>query len=546
MIRKNKLWERLKMAKIAAIYARVSSRKQKEGETIESQLDSLRQFARKQGYVIPKGFEFKDAGYSGAVLERPGLDALRDAVHDNVLDVVLIYSTDRLSRKYAYQLLLQEEFQKRKVEVQFLKSPSATTPEEQFALHFQGVFAEYERAQIMERSRRGRLYKAKQGDASVLPRIPYGYKRFKNGLKTQIEIDETQAYLIREIFNLYTVECISLKGICRELESKGVLTPTNLTKWDPKTIKGFLINSAYIGMAHYGKTEKGESISGRIVRYKSGRLKTARRPKAHKPKDTWFEIPFPRIIKNETFEKAQALLKTNKELSKRNTKEQSLLQGLLVCEACGNAYWKKMRKSGSTKLGYYCCRSQLVKALCACDNRSIRVEKMDKLIWNNLLDLLKDPHLVEQEISRRIQERPDIVQAKRKRNEIERVLDRMKKARDKLLDAYQSGDCLSLEELRKRMKGIAQQISDLESDLRAIDAVEIQHNEQLNIKEALEHFQKQINKNSETLNVTEKQKIVRLLIDEVVIGKESIKIKHCIPLNISSRENSLLKGVGRG
>src|SRR6266404_3887196 len=139
------------MRQKAAIYTRVSSVKQKEGENIQSQVAALVEYAAKLGYEIPDGWIFKDEGFSGSTLQRPGLDSLREIVYEGCLDAILVYSPDRLSRKYAYQLLLEIEFQKQRVELLFFNTPIAKNPEEQLSLHFKSIFAEYERAQITER-----------------------------------------------------------------------------------------------------------------------------------------------------------------------------------------------------------------------------------------------------------------------------------------------------------------------------------------------------------------------------------------------------------
>ena len=143
----------------AALYVRVSSDRQREEHTIESQVDALIEHAENEGYMVPRDWIFKDEGYSGSSLVRPGLERLRDLSFEGQIDTVLIYSPDRLSRKYAYQVLLTEEFSKNGVDVVFIKSPKATTPEEELLLQFQGMIAEYERAQIIERSRRGKRHR---------------------------------------------------------------------------------------------------------------------------------------------------------------------------------------------------------------------------------------------------------------------------------------------------------------------------------------------------------------------------------------------------
>src|ERR1700736_3043818 len=148
--------------KIAAIYARVSSTRQKDENTIVSQTAALRAFARQQGFSVPER-AIEDEGYSGASLIRPGLEKVRDLSAAGQIEAVLVYSPDRLCRKYAYQVLLMEEFARHDVETVFIKAPQSATPEDQLLLQFQGMIAEYERAQILERSRRGKRHRALQG-----------------------------------------------------------------------------------------------------------------------------------------------------------------------------------------------------------------------------------------------------------------------------------------------------------------------------------------------------------------------------------------------
>ena len=154
--------------KAAAIYARVSSEQQKEENTIASQTAALIEFAREQGYGVPDEWVVEDEGFSGASLLRPGLERLRDLAAEGHIQAVLIHAPDRLSRKYAYQVLLTEEFARHGVETIFLKAPHSGTPEDQLMLQFQGMIAEYERAQILERSRRGKRHRAKAGCSATI------------------------------------------------------------------------------------------------------------------------------------------------------------------------------------------------------------------------------------------------------------------------------------------------------------------------------------------------------------------------------------------
>src|SRR5512137_407822 len=194
------------MKKTAAIYARVSSERQKEEGTIASQTTSLLEYAKAHELSVPAEWIFEDEGYSGAMLARPGLERLRDLAAEGQIEAVLIYAPDRLSRKYAYQVLLMEEFLRHGVETLFLKSAGAETPEERLALQFQGMIAEYERAQIAERTRRGKRYRAKTGCVNVLCGAPYGYRYVKKSEHSQAfyEVVEAQAEIVRRVFSWYT------------------------------------------------------------------------------------------------------------------------------------------------------------------------------------------------------------------------------------------------------------------------------------------------------------------------------------------------------
>src|ERR687887_1085077 len=183
------------MNKPAAIYARVSSDRQKENQTIASQTAALIEYAQTNGYSVPPEWVFQDEGYSGAILVRPGLESLRDLAAEGQIAAALVYSPDRLSRKYAYQVLLSEELARCGVELVFLKSPAGATPEDQLLVQFQGMIAEYERAQIAERTRRGKRHKAQQGRVNVLSGAPYGYWYIKksDNAEAYYEVNETEA-----------------------------------------------------------------------------------------------------------------------------------------------------------------------------------------------------------------------------------------------------------------------------------------------------------------------------------------------------------------
>src|SRR5215472_3408337 len=216
------------MEKMAAIYARVSSDQQREKHTIQSQTAALIEYAKAHGYTVPPVWQFQDEGYSGATLSRPGLEAIRDLAATGQIAAVLVYSPDRLSRKYAYQVLLAEEFSRAGVELVFLQAPSGATAEDQLLVQFQGMIAEYERAQIAERSRRGKRHRAQQGSISVMSGAPYGYRYVKKSdtSAAYYEVVESEAAVVRLVYERYTQHGLSINAIARLLNERQIATRT--------------------------------------------------------------------------------------------------------------------------------------------------------------------------------------------------------------------------------------------------------------------------------------------------------------------------------
>ena len=192
---------------MAAIYTRVSSERQREADTTASQTAALVEWATTLDLEVPRDWIFEDDGYSGATLERPGLERVRDLAAAGDIEVVLVHSPDRLSRKYAYQVLLIEELGRHGVETRFLNASSSATAEDQLLVQFQGMIAEYERAQILERSRRGKRHRARAGEISVMGGAPYGYRylRKRDDAPASYVVVEAEARVVRDVYEHYTV-----------------------------------------------------------------------------------------------------------------------------------------------------------------------------------------------------------------------------------------------------------------------------------------------------------------------------------------------------
>lgn len=511
------------MRKNAVIYARVSSLKQKEGENIQSQLSALIDYAEKNDYTIPPGWIFADEGISGSILQRPALDSLRELVQEGLVDSILVYSPDRLSRKYAFQLLLEMEFQKQGTDLTFLNTPKATSPEDQLSLHFKSIFAEYERAQIVERCRRGRSYRAKQGSVSVIPTAPLGYDYIsKTAASLPQYVINNDAQTVKKIFSYYTEKHISISKICRELELEGILTPKGKQKWCTTTVRDILKNEAYIGTAHFGKTQPSDGVKGRIYRTAKGEKRSDPvSASKQRPKELWIPIKVPQIISESDFEVAQNKLLENIKTASRNTKQPSILQGLLVCGYCGGSYYKKVR----SKYTYYVCGRHLNGGGCCAG--SIKQKALDDMVWDHVINLLKEPRLLEAEILRRIQE-PDQTKTEVAIKDLDKELLRISKAKDKLLDAYQEGEMLTLHELKKRLQGLDLKCKAVIRERQSLEALKNQENKIDNMKKNIESFRVQI-EDSKQLSVVNKQNVLRLLVDKIIIKDNDIDIHHCIP-----------------
>jgi site-specific DNA recombinase len=251
----------VRTGRVAAIYARVSSERQRQDETIQSQTVGLRELAAERGLLIPEDLVFEDEGFSGATLTRPALERLRDRAAEGRFEVLLCHAPDRLARRYAYRVLLLEELQRAGVEVCFAKEPErGGTPEDELLRQFQGMIAEYERAQIRERTRRGKLHRARGGSQAVLSAAPYGYRYVKKAEQCDAywEIDELEAQVVRDVFARYVQEGSSIGELARWLTDRGVRTRKGKTVWDRSTVWAMLRNPAYRGQAAFGKTKTAE------------------------------------------------------------------------------------------------------------------------------------------------------------------------------------------------------------------------------------------------------------------------------------------------
>jgi site-specific DNA recombinase len=495
---------------------------------------------------VPPEWIFEDEGYSGAVLSRPGLERLRDLVAEGQVEMVVVYAPDRLSRKYAYQVLLIEEFGRLGVETRFVKAPSAQTPEERLLLQFQGMIAEYERALIAERTRRGKRYRAKAGSVSVLSVAPYGYRYIKKTEHSQgyFAVQESEAQVVRKIFELYAQQGQGVTAIAHYLQQEQILNRAGQNRWHDSTLLGMLRNPAYQGQAAYGKTQSCPSQKRtRATRQQGGFGR--RGSKKSVDKSQWIEVAVPALVSPEIFALAQERLAQNRRLSLRNTKAVSLLQGLLVCQQCGYGLYRSSTGKSRGRRQYYRCTGTdgyKHSAGPVCDCRMIQVEYLDNLVWQQLLELLRNPEIIKAELERRRQDSLQSSPVQQRKEQLERELSRAKQQMDKLLDAYQE-NLLTLAELRQRAPELRKKLGALEKEHQSMSLRSVEEHRWMELNLTLETFLTRLNQSVEGLTKEERQKIVRLLVKQVDVGKDTITIKHSIPVNAgtaSAPQKSLL------
>jgi site-specific DNA recombinase len=539
--------------RVAAIYARVSSERQRQEQTIQSQTAALRELAEQRGLLVPEDLVFEDDGFSGASLQRPALERLRDRAFEGCFVVLLCHAPDRLARRYAYQVLLLEELARGGIEVVFAKEPERSgSPEDELLRQFQGMIAEYERAQIAERCRRGKLHRARAGAVSVLSHAPYGYRYVKKSEHADAfyEIDELEAPIVREIFRRYVEQGESIVQIARWLSKRGVPTRTGKPRWSQSTVWAILRNPAYTGQAAFGRRRVTGAPAKPTRLSRQGGRHSGRSAYEHVGPEHWQRIPVPALIAAEQHALAQELLARNGRLSARNTRRVSLLQGILVCRECGHAYYRSSTRSRAGNVHHYyrCSGSDSFRRPegRVCGNRPVRVDEIDELVWTQVLALLENPALIQAEIERRLETLRAEHPASHRRDRLQRDLTRAQNALRRLIDGYQE-QLITLEELRTRTPELRKRETTLRAELDALDT-ELQNAETyLKLTETLDAFRARLSATAENLPTEQRQEIVRLVVREVLLGNDDITVRHSIPIPTGGQPaGSLLRTQSQG
>ena len=520
-----------------AIYARVSSERQEKEHTIGSQLEALRNYAAQNGMEIVE--EFTDEGYSGARLDRPALDRMRDLAERRGFEVLLTYCTDRLARKFVLQALILEEMERFGVKTIFLEGGAADDPLSKLMHQITGAVAEFERAKIVERNRRGKLYRARCGEV-VTWRAPFGYVRIprRDGVAPHVEIDENKAVVVRRIFNIYAKQGWTVRQIAKQLTLQGTPAPGGGREWNFYTVDRILHNEAYVGTLYYNR-HNCAAIEGTHGHKRPSCQRILR------PKEEWIPISIPPIIDLETFHQAGIRVKDNQRFSPRNLQEDAyLLRRLVRCGHCGLSCRVSSNTANPNCRHYYVCPGTKKHFLIEkrCSQRCIGADALDELVWEEVSTRLQDPDLVleayrECRIHRRNGEEAGLSeQGQKLATQIKLANTEM----TRLLDAYQAGT-IELPELQKRRRLVDAKLDTLHREKELLEKVAREQKQEGDIRRDLEEFRALVSDRAQHSSFEDKQKLMRMVLDKVVVKDWRVDVHYNIPLSrpAASREEKV-------
>ena len=511
-------------------YVRVSTLQQVQTQTIEQQLDRLQQYVHQQGWNWFDEQVFRDDGYSGSTLTRPGLDRLRDKVASRSFDLVLVTAPDRLARKYLHQMLLVEEFEQAGCQVEFVERPMSQDPNDQLLLQIRGAVAEYERTLIAERMRRGRQYKYRTGQLLPWTTPPYGYRSDPDQPRTPagVRLEPAEAAIVTEIFTKYLTAEQSLSSVAKYLTGRKIPSPSGKTYWRPQSVRRILTNPVYTGTVYAGRSQNRP-----IQRRRSPLLPIGTRPNGGSrpvPPDEWILVgQVPAIISTEQFEQVQSKFERNKELAKRNNKAHHyLLRAMVSCGLCGLTCRGQTRQ----RYAYYRCagKDHYVQngREIKCPSRLIPMKQLDQIVWDDMCYVLTHPEVLTEALQRAQADQwlPQQLQARRRN--LGRACASLSNQLERLTEAYLAS-VMSLQEYQRRRQELEQQLKTLEQQQAEL---QIQTNRQVELAGLAQHiedFCQRVQIGLVQATFEQKRKLVELLIDRVVVTNDTVEIRYVIP-----------------
>jgi site-specific DNA recombinase len=540
----------------AALYARVSSEQQAEAGTIASQVAALEERVQRDRLSLDPDARYLDEGYSGSTLVRPALERLRDAAANGAIDRLYVHSPDRLARKYAHQVLLVDEFQGCGVELVFLNRELGRSPEDDLLLQVQGMVAEYERAKILERSRRGKRHAAQRGCVNVLSGAPYGYRyirKWEGGGVARYEVVLEEARVIRQIFTWVGQERCSIAEVCRRLQRQGIPSPRGKSYWDRTTVWGILKNPAYLGTARYGKTRIGPRRP-RVRAQRNGSEQPRRAYSTYDSDDGGIPIEVPALVSEELFAAVAEQLAENRHRGRQRRRgARYLLQGLLVCKQCGYALYGKpvspaAAKGKNRRYAYYRCigtDAYRFGGQRLCSNKQVRTDALEEAVWKDVCALLNNPEKIAQEYRRRLEGKGS--RAAKGKEALGKVIQKLKGGIGRLIDAYGEG-LVDKGEFEPRIRAARERLAKLEAEAEEQDREESQERELRLAIGHLQEFAGRVRSGLAEADWSMRREIIRALVKRVEVDKEEVRVVYRVspPPFVNSPAGGILQDCGRG
>ena len=519
-----------------ALYVRVSTSHQVQHQTIEQQLTRLHDYLTAQGWTVSDDHIFRDDGYSGATLVRPGLDRLRDAIHNRAVDQLILTSPDRLARNYVHQMVLLEEFSQSGCQVTFLDRPMSDDPHDHLLLQIRGAVAEYERTLIAERMRRGRLNKLQAGLLLPWTHPPYGYHLHPDRPRdpSGVRVDDAEAAIVAELFASYLEPDMSLAKLAKRLDQRGLPTPFGNQRWSGPTIRGILHNPTYTGRLYAQRTRYRPAKIRRSATHPIGQPHGSATPQ---PPEQWvFVGTVPAIVTQEQFDLVQAKLAQNKSFARRNnTTYQYLLRALVSCGRCKLACTARTTSHG--RYHYYLCNGKLQSVHSrrddVCPARFTPSAQLDQLVWNDLCEVLTHPHTITAELERVQGDAwlPQELQARREN--LQKGQRGLENQQERLTDAYLRG-VIGLDEYERPRHDLEQKRQALREQEATLASEAERRRELGKLTHSIEAFCEQVRKGLANATFEQQRQLVLLLIDRVIVTDDKVEIRYVIPTTSAS------------
>lgn len=517
---------------LVALYARVSTERQKKEATIASQIKELRERVAAEGWA--EAGLYIDDGYSGSTLVRPGLDRLRDDARKGLFTRVLILTPDRLSRGDPFDaMIVTRELAKLGIPITFCNREHDETPTGELMDDLEKAVAKYERRLIAERTRRGKLHKIAEGHV-WRPRPPFGYRYVlpEAGAKHgHLEVVEEERPVVRAVFD-HILAGKPLRWVAAELMAREVPTRRGGV-WNNSRVWNMVANPIYSGNATYNRWAQHQVDADRK------RSAYSKQPShRQRPREEWILVSVPAIVTPEEQAAAQAILARNKVTSKGNSKHDYLLRGVVCCglphretgQPCGNRMGPQQGSKSLAGGVYRCTRgypdpSRHRTPRC---KGSISCRALDTMVWDHLAQMLLHPDILQQIDAAGQDSRLQLAQFEEALSATLRGVEAVQQKLDTLLEKNLDGAVDDETYKRRQVILVDERDAARALAVRARDALAAAQGGERRWRD-VRRYCESVSANLERLDFAQRIELVRTLIQQVIVGPDTIQIVGVLP-----------------